>query len=77
MLDGAGPARMRWTAPVLFAATVGACVVLRHAAPHIGDALPRWVLIAAAGAVLISMGVTWERRVQEARAFAGYLRALR
>ncbi|HET9859353.1 MAG TPA: hypothetical protein VFQ19_06220 [Nocardioidaceae bacterium] len=69
--------RMRWTAPVLLAATVGACVVLRHAAPHIGDALPRWVLIAAAGAVLISMGVTWERRVQEARAFAGYLRALR
>ena len=69
--------RMRWTAPVLFAATVGACVVLRHAAPHIGDALPRWVLIAAAGTVLISMGVTWERRVQEARAFAGYLRALR
>jgi hypothetical protein len=50
---------------------------LRHATPYIGDALPRWMLIACAGALLIGMGLTWERRVQEARAVMGYVRALR
>jgi hypothetical protein len=69
--------RLRWTAPVLFASTVGGFVVLRHAAPYLGDAVPRWLLIAAAGTVLIGMGVTWERRIQEARAVVGYVRALR
>ncbi len=69
--------RMRWTAPVLFAATVGALVVLRHAAPFVDQAVPRWVLIATAGTILMSMGITWERRIQEARAVVGYVRALR
>jgi len=69
--------QMRWTAPVVFAGTVGALVVLRHAAPFVDQAVPRWVLIAAAGTLLIGMGITWERRIQEARTALGYVRSLR
>ena len=72
-----GGVRIRWTAPVVFAATVGALVVLRHAAPFIDQAVPRWVLIATAGALLIGLGITWERRIQEARLAVGYVRTLR
>ena len=68
--------RARWTAPVVFAATVGALVVLRHSTP-IAEAMPRWALIASAGAILVAAGITWERRILEARAVAGYVRALR
>jgi cell division protein FtsW (lipid II flippase) len=69
--------RLRWTAPIALGATVGGLLVLRLAAPYIGDAVPRWVLIGAAGALLIGLGATWERRLQEAREVLGYVRALR
>jgi hypothetical protein len=69
--------RLRWTAPLLAGSLVGALEAVRLAAPYIGDAVPRWVLIGAAGALLIAMGVTWERRLKEARAALGYVRALR
>jgi hypothetical protein len=75
-LVGAG-LQLRWTAPVAVGAVVGALTVLRLAAPYIGDTVPRWVLIGSAGALLILMGVTWERRLQEARQVMGYVRALR
>lgn len=68
--------RVRWTAPLVFGAAVGTLLVLRLATP-LADAVPRWVLIGAAGALLIGMGVTWERRVQQARAAVGYVRRLR
>jgi hypothetical protein len=68
---------LRWTAPLLLGALVGALEVVRLAAPYIGDAVPRWVLIGTAGALLILMGVTWERRLQEARRAMGYVRGLR
>lgn len=58
-------------------ATAGALLVLRLAAPYVDDAVPRWVLIGAAGAILILTGVTWERRLQEARQMVGYVRGLR
>jgi hypothetical protein len=35
------------------------------------------VLIGGAGAVLIAVGATWERRLHEARSMLGYVRALR
>ena len=70
-------ARLRWTAPILLGATVGALVVLRLAAPYLGDSVPRWVLIGGAGALLIGVGATWERRIAEARHLMGYVRALR
>lgn len=71
-----GGVRARWTAPVLWGASVGLLVVLRHATP-LTEAVPRWVLIGSAGALLIGMGITWERRLHEARALVGYMRALR
>ncbi len=71
-------AQLRWTAPLVHAATVGALVVLRHAAPYIADSgVPRWLLIGFAGALLVTMGVTWEQRVREARAVVGYVKGLR
>ncbi|MEO5709598.1 MAG: zinc ribbon domain-containing protein [Nocardioidaceae bacterium] len=72
-----GGARLRWTAPVLLGATVGALVVLRLAAPYLGDAVPRWVLIGGAGALLIAVGATWERRLTEARHLMGRVREMR
>jgi hypothetical protein len=72
-----GGVRLRWTAPILVGGTVGALLVLRLAAPYIGDAVPRWVLLGGAGALLVAMGVTWERRLQEARHLMSYVRALR
>ncbi len=70
-------ARVGWTAPIALGAAVGALLVLRLAAPYVGDAVPRWVLLGAAGALLIVVGATWERRLQEARHVVGYVRALR
>jgi hypothetical protein len=69
--------RLRWTAPVVHGAVVGGIEVVRLAAPYIGDAVPRWVLIGAAGALLIAMGITWEQRVRDARRVAGFVKGLR
>ena len=69
--------RLRWSAPVLWGAIVGGLLVVRLAAPYVGDSVPRWVLIGAAGALLIATGVTWERRLQEARQLREYVRRLR
>ena len=69
--------RLRWTAPLVWGASVGALLVLRLSAPFVDAAVPRWVLIGFAGALLITLGVTWERRLGEARALLGYVRALR
>ena len=68
---------LRWTAPLALGATVGALLVLRLAAPYVGDAVPRWVLIGAAGVLLVTVGATWERRLAEARQLVGYVRNLR
>ena len=70
-------ARLRWTAPVVWGAVTGGLLALRLAAPYIDDAVPRWVLIGAAGALLIATGVTWERRLHEARQLRDYVRSLR
>jgi hypothetical protein len=55
---------------------VGALLVVRLATP-IAEAVPRWALIGAAGALLVAMGITWEARVRDARRAAGYVRGLR
>ena len=74
VLAGTG---LRWTAPVGYGATAGALLVLRFAAPYVDQAVPRWVLIGLAGALLVTLGTTWERRLGEARHALAYLRALR
>jgi hypothetical protein len=70
-------ARLGWTAPIALGAAAGAVLLLRLAAPYVGDAVPRWVLIAAAGAVLVALGATWERRLADARSVTTYVRDLR
>lgn len=72
-----GGVQLRWAAPVTLGAAAGALLVLRLAAPYVDDAVPRWVLIGSAGAILILTGVTWERRLREARQVVGYVRGLR
>ena len=69
--------RLQWTAPLLFGAAVGAAIVLRSAAPYVGDAVPRWATIGSAGVLLVVLGITWEQRVREARGLLGYVRQLR
>ncbi len=71
-----GSAR-RIAAPLVAGAAAGTLLVLRESAPWIDMAVPRWALIGAAGSLLIALGVTWESRLREARAVAGYVRDLR
>lgn len=70
-------ATRRWAAPLTFGAAVGLALVLREAGPYLGTGVPRWALIGGAGAVLIALGMTWEQRLRDARAVAGYVRGLR
>jgi hypothetical protein len=70
-------ARARWSAPLVYAGVVGLTEVIRLAAPYAAQAIPRWALIGAAGALLVIIGVTWERRLAEARGAWRYLAKLR
>lgn len=74
LLVAAGVA-LRWSAPLLAGAAIGGLVVLREAA-H-ASVLPQWMVIGLVGIALTVVGVTWERRLAELRAAAGYVRALR
>jgi len=56
----------RWLAPML----VGGAVVLLLALANVGPyaaAVPRWVLFALIGGGLLYLGVTWEKRLRNAR----------
>ncbi len=66
---------LHWNAPLLIGAATGLLLVLREAAW--AQVLPQWVVIGLVGTLLTVAGVTWERRLQELRVAAGYLRALR
>jgi hypothetical protein len=68
--------RLRWQAPLVVGAAVGGLLVLRLAGPY-AAALPPWTLLAAAGALLLVVGVTWERRLSDLREGATYLARLR
>lgn len=69
-------AQLKWSAPLAAGATVGGLLVLREAAPYAGS-VPQWATIGLAGALLLLLGVTWERRLREVRLAGSYLRALR
>ncbi|UUW87184.1 SCO7613 C-terminal domain-containing membrane protein [Pimelobacter simplex] len=69
-------AALRWSAPLVTGATVGAIVVLREIGPYAGD-FPKWVWIGLAGALLTVVGITWERRLLEVRQAVGFLGRLR
>lgn len=67
---------LRWSAPLLVGAVVGAVLVLRELAPYAVE-VPQWVLIGLAGTALTVVGVTWERRVRDLRRTTAYLGRLR
>ena len=69
-------AHLRWHAPVLVGGLVGGTVVLRELAPYALQT-PQWVLIGAAGTVLIACGITWESRMRDLQHAAAYLGRLR
>ncbi len=71
-----GGARLGWQAPLLVGAGAGALLVLRELAPY-AAATPQWILLAAAGALLLAVGTTWERRVRDLRLAGHYLARLR
>ena len=67
---------LRWSAPLVVGASVGAAVVLRELGPYAGDA-PAWVWMGLGGALLVVVGATWERRLLEVRNAVGLLGRLR
>jgi hypothetical protein len=68
---------LRWSAPLVAGAAVGALVAVRVAAPYVDAAVPRWSLLAAAGALMVLVALTWESRMADARRAAAYLDRLR
>ena len=66
----------RWQAPFVAGSLVVAAIVLTNVGPYAWG-LPRWVLIAVAGAAMLVTGVTWERRVQDGRAAVRWVGAMR
>jgi hypothetical protein len=69
-------AQLRWGAPLVVGAVVGATLVLREAAPYLAQT-PQWILIGTAGALLTVVGISWERRVVELRRAGSYVEGLR
>lgn len=67
---------LRWSAPLVTGAGVGAVLVLRELAPYVAQT-PQWVVIGLAGTLLTVVGVTWERRLVELRQASTYLGRLR
>ena len=67
---------LRWSAPIVVGALVGGALVLRELAPY-AAAWPQWVLIGAAGSLLLGVGITWEARLRDLRRTAAYLGRLR
>ncbi|MFC6150866.1 SCO7613 C-terminal domain-containing membrane protein [Mumia xiangluensis] len=66
----------RWQTPFLAGAALTALLVVRWAAPVLGD-LPRWIPLGVVGVLLVVAGATWEARVRDARAAVAYVRRLR
>ncbi|WP_141014015.1 SCO7613 C-terminal domain-containing membrane protein [Nocardioides sambongensis] len=67
---------LRWSAPLVVGAAVGAAVVLRELGPYAGS-VPQWVWIGLAGLILTVVGITWERQLLELRKAVGAIRRLR
>lgn len=68
--------RQGWRLPFMAGSVVLALLAVANIGPY-AWAVPRWVLIAGAGALLLAVGVTWEDRVRDGRKLATYVRAMR
>jgi hypothetical protein len=66
----------RWQVPFVAGALVLALLVLINVGPP-ALALPRWVIIASAGALLLGAGITWDDRVRDGRAVIRYVGSMR
>ncbi len=66
----------RWQVPFVAGALVLALLVLVNVGPP-ALALPRWVLIASAGALFLAAGITWDDRVRDGRAAIRYVGSMR
>jgi hypothetical protein len=66
----------RWQVPFVAGAFVLTLLVLVNVGPP-ALALPRWVLIASAGALLLAAGITWDDRVRDGRAAIRYVGSMR
>ncbi|MGC4110415.1 MAG: hypothetical protein QM747_08340 [Nocardioides sp.] len=71
-----GGAAMRWSAPLVVGAAVGGMLVLRELAPYAAQ-VPSWVTIGISGALLLTVGITWESRMNDVRRASRYVAALR
>ncbi len=69
-------AHWRLTAPLTVGAAVSALAAIRAIGPYTSQ-LPPWAIIAAIGIGLSFFGITWETRVQQARATQRFLNRLR
>ena len=67
---------LRWSAPLVVGAVVGAALVLRELAPYAAY-LPSWVVIGLSGTLLLVVGVTWESRMRDVRTASRYVARLR
>jgi cell division protein FtsW (lipid II flippase) len=59
-------AYLRWAAPLVVASVTLLALAVVSIAPY-ANAIPRWVLFGLAGGLLLFLGVTWERRLRNAR----------
>ncbi|MGA9103333.1 SCO7613 C-terminal domain-containing membrane protein [Aeromicrobium sp.] len=66
----------RWQVPFVGGGFVLTLLVLVNVGPP-ALALPRWVLIASAGALLLAAGITWDDRVRDGRAAIRYVGSMR
>lgn len=68
--------RRKWRALFIGGVAVTFLLVVANIGPW-ALGLPRWVLIAALGAVAIGVGATWESRVRNGKAVASYVSGMR
>ncbi|MGZ5402429.1 MAG: SCO7613 C-terminal domain-containing membrane protein, partial [Aeromicrobium sp.] len=66
----------KWQMPFVYGSLLVTLLVVWNVGP-LANGLPRWILIAAAGVILIGSGITWENRVQNAKSAALYVQNLR
>ena len=68
--------QFRLAAPFALGVVATALLALRYIWP-VAAFIPRWTLLFVVGGVLLTVGMTWESRVNDVRAAGGYVRGLR
>lgn len=69
-------AQRRWQAPFISGVVALALVAFSQVWPTV-SAIPPWALLATGGVLLLVVGTTWERRVQQGRTAVQYVAAMR